>query len=399
MSSPLDDFSPPFFPPVDTNASWHATLAGTVSEGILLVGDDGRIGGVNQAACTLFGIAYPPPSGQIVGQTLLEATHLRPLTQICQAARETDTPAFLPDVALVGRQAGTRVRASAYPVPSGVLLLLTDQTELLRLQTVRTEFVANVSHELRTPLASIRATAETLLDGAMNDEPETARRFLKTIIRESDRLVRLSEDLLELSRAESETRPRRAFDLRVLVADVIARLHSQAERRQVLFHAPPAGAPINMTADRSEIDQVVFNLIDNAIKYTPAHGSVSVSLTVSAEQNTAQFTVADTGIGILSQDLPRVFERFWRADRARKFARSEDGQQTGGTGLGLSIVKHIVEAHKGVVRAESELGQGSRFIVTLPLAPPVSPPSLPPVKAELCGVQAVRGPQTPIPIS
>ncbi len=383
MSSPLPLDSVPPFSPVDADGNsacpaWQATLAGAVNEGVLLVNGDGRIGGVNGAACALFGVSYPPPTGQVVGQTLLEATHLRPLAQACQTARETNTPAFLPDVALVGRQAGTRVRAAAYPVPNGVLLVLTDQTELLRLQTVRTEFVANVSHELRTPLASIRATAETLLDGAMNDEPETARRFLKTIIRESDRLVRLSEDLLELSRAESETRPRRAFDLRVLVADVIARLHSQAERRQVVFNAPPAvGAPIDMIADRSEIDQVVFNLIDNALKYTPAHGSVTVTLAVSTEQNTVQFTVADTGIGILSQDLPRVFERFWRADRARKFARSEDGQQTGGTGLGLSIVKHIVEAHKGVVRAESELGQGSRFIVTLPLAPPQTPPQTP----------------------
>ena len=378
MSSSLDNVLPPFFPPVAADPSWQETLAGAVGEGVLFVKGDGRIGGVNQAACVLFGIDYPPPSGQLIGQTVLEATHLRPLAQLCQTAMEIRATTYLPDVILVGRQAGTHVRVSAYPVPNGVLLILTDQTELLRLQTVRTEFVANVSHELRTPLASIRATAETLLDGAMNDEPETARRFLKTIIRESDRLVRLSEDLLELSRAESETRPRRAFDLRVLVADVIARLHTQAERRQVVLKTPPASdAPIAMIADRSEIDQVVFNLIDNAIKYTPAHGSVTISLAVATELNTVQFTVADTGIGILSQDLPRVFERFWRADRARKFARGENGEQTGGTGLGLSIVKHIVEAHKGVVRAESELGQGSRFIVTLPLAPPQNSPPNP----------------------
>ena len=186
--------------------------------------------------------------------------------------------------------------------------------------------------------------------------------------------MRLSEDLLELSRAESEKRPRRPFDLRVLVADVAARLHLQAERRQVAFHVPSLsdGVPLPMLADRSEIDQVVFNLIDNAIKYTPAGGTVTVSLRTVPGENMAEMTVADTGIGMLSQDLPRIFERFWRADRARRFQKGTDGEQTGGTGLGLSIVKHIVDSHKGVVRAESELGQGSRFIVTLPLLDPAA---------------------------
>ena len=370
----MSTIPPAFFPP-ELVPPLVQTLAGAVSEAVLLVSDENRVLGVNEAACALFGFSYPPPPGQMVNQSVLEATHLRGLSDLCQTVSRTKEGVLLPDmVNLVGREAEKRVRVQAHFVDDTVLLILSDQTELFRLQTVRTEFVANVSHELRTPLASIRATAETLLDGAMTDEPEIARRFLKTIIRESDRLVRLSEDLLELSRAESEKRPRRNFDLRVLVADVAARLHLQAERREVAFHVPSVndGVSLPMLADRSEIDQVVFNLIDNAIKYTPAGGTVTVSLRMVPGENMAEFTVADTGIGMLSQDLPRIFERFWRADRARRFQKGTDGEQTGGTGLGLSIVKHIVDSHKGVVRAESELGQGSRFIVTLPLLDPAA---------------------------
>jgi two-component system phosphate regulon sensor histidine kinase PhoR len=252
----------------------------------------------------------------------------------------------------------------------GVLLFLTDLTELNRLRTVRTEFVANVSHELRTPLASIRATAETLLDGAISD-PEYSKRFLETIIREADRLVQLADDLLELSRAESNRRIRERFDLRGLVLEVAARLMGQAERRTIALKLPPLVAPpVWVDADRSELDQVFFNLFDNAIKYTPGGGRVTIGVDVRPAEHRVAVRVADTGIGILSQDLPRIFERFWRADRARRFQSSDEGAgTTGGTGLGLSIVKHIVEAHGGVVTAESELGQGSCFTVLLPLAP------------------------------
>jgi two-component system phosphate regulon sensor histidine kinase PhoR len=249
-----------------------------------------------------------------------------------------------------------------------------DQTELIRLRTVRTEFVANVSHELRTPLASIRAMAETLLDGAMGD-PEAGPRFLQTIIRESDRLVSLSDDLLALSRAESKERDRSRFDLGRLLLDVGARLQGQADRRQVALSLVPPAEPLLLDADRSEVDQVLFNLIDNAVKYTAAGGRVTASAGARAGalpdgRDAAALVVEDSGIGILSQDLPRIFERFWRADRARRFqGGGPNNGGVGGTGLGLSIVKHIVEAHGGAVSVESELGRGSRFTVLLPLAP------------------------------
>lgn len=348
-------------------------LAENVSDGVLRVEASGRVAGANRAGCALFGWEnYPPPQGEFIGRSLLEATHLKALADLCQAARNDGTVQEA-DVRRLGRAEGL-LRARAVPIDSApltgaagdVLLILTDLTELDRLRTVRTEFVANVSHELRTPLASIRATAETLLTGAIND-PEYAGKFLETIMRESDRLVRLSEDLLELSRAEAGRRERERFNLRALVAEVASRLLGQAERRGVALQPPSAeGAPLWVYADRSQMDQVFFNLIDNAVKYTPSGGSVTVEL--AADSARVRVTVADTGIGILSHDLPRIFERFWRADRARKFQSGEGNVGTGGTGLGLSIVKRIIEAHGGTVAAESELGQGSRFTVTLPLS-------------------------------
>jgi len=367
-------------------------------EAALIVAADGVIARANRAACALLGAQiYPPPLGKIIGQTVLEATHLRSLSLLCARAQETGTIQEA-ETRLAG--SGER-RAIARAVPARetgeTVLLLWDTTELSRLRTVRTEFVANVSHELRTPLASIRATAETLLDGALT-EPETARRFLRTIIREADRLVSLSADLLELSRAEAAAREKSRFDIARLLSDVAARLASQAERRQVALRAEVGSEPVWISADRSEADQVLFNLLDNAIKYTPSGGVVTAfiqdailpPLPASGDGNNSEtappghlrqmieppprpavaVTITDSGIGMLSQDLPRIFERFWRADRARRFAGAgaeESGSaRSGGTGLGLSIVKHIVEAHGGVVSVESELGQGSRFTVTLP---------------------------------
>jgi two-component system phosphate regulon sensor histidine kinase PhoR len=356
----------------DEDAALVDLLADAVTDGILQVDAVGRVQGMNRAAWDLFGTApYPPPRGEMIGLTLLEATHLPTLADLCAEAYRTDSPREA-EVRQIGR-AERLLWARAVPQPesvgTGTLLLLTDLTEVSRLRTVRTEFVANVSHELRTPLASIRATAETLLDGAITD-PEYSGRFLETIIREADRLVQLSEDLLDLSRAESNRRVRTRFDLRGLVMDVVARLMGQAERRSITLELPPLVAPpVWIDADRSEMDQVFFNLVDNAVKYTPSDGRVGISVEVRPAEKRVAVCVADTGIGILSQDLPRIFERFWRADRARRFQSSAEREgPAGGTGLGLSIVKHIVEAHGGVVTAESELGQGSRFTVLLPLA-------------------------------
>ena len=346
--------------------AWSRTLrlAEALSEGVLLVERTGRIRGANAAACRLLDAPYPPAEGELLGQTLLEATHSRAIADLNARALAEGAAGEIETRTVGPVERALRVRAVPEPGGAGSLVVLEDCTELLRLRTVRTEFVANVSHELRTPLASIRATAETLLDGAGGD-PQIAPVFLETILREADRLVRLSEDLLELSRAESTGRERTRFDLAFLAADVAARLAAQAEKGGVQVSLAPL-PPVLIDADRDEIAQVLFNLLDNAIKYTPSGGRVTVSL--QRRDAVAALTVADTGIGILSQDLPRIFERFWRADRARRFRSGETAGGTSGTGLGLSIVKHIVEAHGGDVVAESELNRGSRFTVTLPVA-------------------------------
>ena len=342
-------------------------LAESVPEGLIHVDTTGLICVANGVAANLLQVRESGLSSPaLTGQTILEATHSRALADLCERARDQQTQVEA-EVRLVGGSENL-VAARAIPIPAdtggGVLLILHDQTEVSRLRTVRTEFVANVSHELRTPLASIRATAETLLDGALRD-PEYGSRFLQTIIREADRLVRLSEDLLELSRAESSGLNTVRFDLGELLAEISSRLAGHAERRKVKLVFPIPAAPYFIEGDPSGMDQVFFNLVENAVKYTPEGGKVTVALTPMGV-DAASVAVSDSGIGILSQDLPRIFERFWRADRARKFQGG--GAATGGTGLGLSIVKHIVEAHGGVVTAESELGQGSTFTVTLPLS-------------------------------
>ncbi len=340
-------------------------LSDTALDAVIAVDSIGRIVHVNEAACLLLGGGIPLPPSRLLTRGLMEVTHLRSLLELCQSAVAAGS-AQEADIRL-GIGAERLLRARARPLDDGrVALVLSDRTELAHLRTVRTEFVANVSHELRTPLAAVRAMAETLLGGALND-PEVSERFLETIIREVDRLVRLSEDLLLLSRAESSERDVTRFDLRELLADVVERLEPYAERREIAVVRSVGDRIVWIDGDRGQLDQVFFNLLDNAIKYTPPQGQVTLNLepATGSAPPTTRVTIADTGIGILSEDLPRIFERFWRADRARKFP-GEGGTATGGTGLGLSIVKHIVEAHGGSVQATSELGQGSRFTVCLP---------------------------------
>lgn len=336
-------------------------LALLVPDGLLRLSDANKIVYANDAAINF--LTADGNAKRVVGRSLLEATHQRALVELVEAARTTKNPQEA-EVRLVnGKERFVKARALGLAA-GGSMILFSDQTELTRLRTVRTEFVINVSHELRTPLASIRAMAETLQDGALNDA-EVSEKFLGNIIREVDRLVRLSEDLTFLARAETMLPARERFDLADLLLDIAERLTTYAARRKITVNLPETMPVMELEADRSEIEQVFFNLLDNAIKYTPSGGSVTVGVTRERESITV--TLADTGIGILKEDLPRIFERFWRADRARRFP-GEAGTATGGTGLGLSIVKHIVEAHGGTIVADSELGKGSRFTVTLPRA-------------------------------
>ncbi len=326
-------------------ARWQALLE-TTDDAVLLADAEGRILLSNSVAASLFGAAS--------GSTLLAHTLSAELEDLYRTAIRRQ--------ACVEREVGLNQPASrtlyvrVTPVADGEwLLVLRDLTELRRLERVRRDFVANVSHELRTPLTSIKAMAETLLDGARTDEA-VAGRFLQTIIRESDRLVRLSTDLLDLSRVEARDVEKAPIDLTPLVTDIASRLASQAEKADITL-TNTIRLPLVVAADRDEMAQVLVNLLDNAIAYTPRGGAVTLSAQETPDAVTV--SVSDTGIGILSHDIPRLFERFYRADKARSRA-------SGGTGLGLSIVKHIVENHGGTVGVESEYNRGSVFSFTLP---------------------------------
>jgi two-component system phosphate regulon sensor histidine kinase PhoR len=241
----------------------------------------------------------------------------------------------------------------------GAVMVFHNITELRHLENIRRDFVANVSHELRTPLTNIKGYAETLLEGALNDK-KNAKEFLEIIHTDSDRLARLVDDLLDLSRLESgqSKLDLKACSMALVAKKVISLLKKEAEDKSISISTEMVKDE-KVLADESKISQVLLNLIDNAIKYTPENGTISIS--AQAKAAVVEVRVSDTGIGISDKDLPRIFERFYRVDKARS-------RELGGTGLGLSIVKHIVQEHKGSVRVESLVGQGSTFTFTLPKA-------------------------------
>ena len=239
----------------------------------------------------------------------------------------------------------------------GAVVVLHEITEIERLARVRQDFVANVSHELRTPLAAILGYAETLLEGAMQDS-ETAKRFLETIKAHAVRLNNISADLLTLSELDSgvSTAPPSTFSLQESVESAIRTVEAEAQLRQVRL-IYQNGGQITLHSYRLRFEQALVNLLDNAIKFNRPGGQVQVESWCDSGQVTIR--ISDTGCGIPAQDLPRIFERFYRVDRARS-------RQVGGTGLGLSIVKHAVELMKGVIEVQSEVGKGSTFTMILP---------------------------------
>jgi len=242
---------------------------------------------------------------------------------------------------------------------TGAVAVLRDVTELRQTERLRRELTANVSHELRTPLTSIKGFVETLLDGAMRDE-ETARRFLSIIDTETDRLVKLVDDLLDLSLLESKrvTLDPRPVDLGDLIAHTVDKLRPIADSSGLtLVQSLPAGLVVFADADR--LEQVFTNLVDNALKFTPPGGCVEIR--ARPANGEVEIAVHDSGQGIRPEDLPHVFERFYRADRSRT-------RGSGGTGLGLAIAKHIVEAHGGRISVSSRLNEGTTFTVTIPVS-------------------------------
>jgi two-component system, OmpR family, phosphate regulon sensor histidine kinase PhoR len=253
----------------------------------------------------------------------------------------------------------TTLNETAEHLQHAVEQLEREHAELEKVERVRKDFVTNVSHELRTPLASIQGYTETLLDGAIND-PAHNLRFLGIIRHNAERLTRITEDLLTLSRVEQK-RQKFEFDshpVTMLLADAIDLMRPLAEKNNIRLELEPAPEDAMAHCDSEAVSQILSNLLENAIKYTHPGGHIAVGARIDGE--TVEFFVRDSGIGIPEEDLPRLFERFYRVDKARS-------REMGGTGLGLSIVKHLVAAQSGVTRVESQVGQGSTFYFTLPL--------------------------------
>ncbi|TXC90186.1 HAMP domain-containing protein [Metabacillus litoralis] len=239
----------------------------------------------------------------------------------------------------------------------GIVLVFHDISELKKLEQMRKDFVANVSHELKTPITSIKGFSETLLDGALSDK-QTAEYFLSIILKESDRLQSLIQDLLDLSKIEQQgfQLSVQNCDLKEIIEDIRIMLEGKAKEKEVdLTIRYPEGL-VFIEGDIYRLKQIFINLISNALTYTPKEGSVAVTLENFNEYT--MITVSDTGIGISTEEIPRIFERFYRVDRARS-------RNSGGTGLGLAIVKHLVEAHKGQISVQSKIGEGTTFSVKL----------------------------------
>jgi two-component system phosphate regulon sensor histidine kinase PhoR len=303
-------------------------------------------------------------ANESLGRRVWEVTQVREVNETLTGTLREPGPKVV-EVRLPGQPRDQVLELHASPLrdaggsPAGAVVVLHDITELRRLETLRREFVANVSHELKTPLTAICGLVETLLDDGGMDH-DTQRRFLDKVQRQADRLATLVRDLLTLSRVEAEeaTIERTRLDLREPILDSLRGLQPTAEEKRItLEHSAPEG-PVAISGERETLRQAVDNLLDNAVKYTPAGGRVWLRLRV--EDQTAVIEVEDTGIGIEPRDQRRVFERFYRVDKARS-------RELGGTGLGLSIVKHVALAHGGEVSVESAPGKGSRFMIRLPL--------------------------------
>jgi len=332
-------------------------LFNSMIEGVLVLDREGKVRLVNQAVERLFGLNH-----DIRGQSLMEAFRMHALQELLNRAaiegRMVGGELEIPGIDLRCLQVNVVSLLNREGRHAGMLLVFHDLTRLRQLENTRREFVANVSHELRTPLSLIKGYVETLIDGA-KDDPAVALRFLQTIEKHADRLTYLIEDLLTISRLESGqiVMNLQPFELAPLVDHVLEDLGSRAAEKNItLRNTIPPGTKIHADGDR--LEQVLFNLIDNAIKYGKSDGLVEVSGRL-LDDKWVEVSVRDDGPGIPADAKDRVFERFYRIDRARS-------RDAGGTGLGLSIVKHIVQSHGGEVWIESELGQGSTFFFTLP---------------------------------
>jgi two-component system, OmpR family, phosphate regulon sensor histidine kinase PhoR len=335
-------------------------IVDALDDGVVLLDGAGRLLVANPTARAWFGL----PDDLRPGQPAQRVLGVSQIAELAERAAETRAPATC-TVSVVFPEYRT-LTLRAFPLadrgPTGrIVVTVTDITQRRRLEVLRRDFVANASHELKTPVAAVRVLAETLLT-ALPDDPGAGRGFAVRIGREAERLDALVRDLLDLSRVERGTLDVEPVDLVGLVKEVVGGYADRAEERRVKLRTELQPG-VAMRGDRAQLGLLLSNLVDNAVRFTSPRGTVRVRL--DGSEGRAVLQVSDTGEGIPAGELSRIFERFYRVDKART-------RQTGGTGLGLAIVRHVVESHGGTVTVDSELGRGTTFTVSLPIAGPPS---------------------------
>ena len=334
----------------DADRARLAAVLDQLTDGVIIANPEGHVQFANPAAEKLFG-------RELLNRSVSEALRHHQLIHAWQISQNNDEMQ-VETVELPNRHKFLQliVIPDRYAT-GGSLLLVQDLTRVRKLETVRRDFISNISHELRTPLASLKALTETLQDGALSD-PETAPRFLGRMVTEVDALTQMAQELLDLSRIESEQ-----VELSLkpvvpgkLLSSAAERMRLQTERAGLSLRVDCPDDLPRVNADEPRIEQVLVNLIHNAVKFTRSGGEIV--LLAEAGKGVVRFAVKDTGAGIPAEDIPRIFERFYRVDKSRA---------GGGTGLGLSISRHIIESHGGEIWVESVEGKGSVFFFTLPL--------------------------------
>ena len=339
---------------ISTEQSKLETVLSNMADGVIVTDKEGNISLANHAAEKLFGFR----AEAIISKTVIEVTHdheIDNLAKRCLARGEQ----LNSQIELTS--AGKYLRVIAIPITgkvlSGCLLLLQDLTEMRNLQTMRQELVGNISHDLRTPLAGIKIMVETLREGAIDDK-KAAIDFLTRIENEVDRLTQMVSELTELSRIEagSVELKKEAVNLNELVNEAIMQLSPLANKQNITLNTVLSKTLPSAKGDRDRISQTITNLIHNAIKFNRTSGNVTII--TSSDDKAITVKVIDTGIGIPKANLPHVFERFYKADKSRA---------NSGSGLGLAIAKHTIEAHGGIIWAQSEEGKGSTFSFTIPI--------------------------------
>ena len=332
-----------------------STVFGSMVEGVIAVDSDENILFANEAARELLDFGDREIAGRPVWECVRSDT-VRTVVRQAMSGQERFVECQLPRHETIVEIEATPLAHVADP---GVVLVFHDVTELRRLENIRREFASNVSHELKTPLTIIQTSAETLLDGAI-DDPDFARRFLHRIDEQGHRLHELIGDLLQLARIESREQ---VFDLtsvsvRETIESLVDELDALSETRNVSLKIEAVDSDVKVKADERAFRTILENLLSNGLKYTPEGGRVVISWT--QDTNNALISVRDTGVGLSREHQTRIFERFFRADKART-------REIGGTGLGLAIVKHLVSTFNGEVTVESEVGKGSTFFLRIPL--------------------------------